>query len=109
MFRVGAIVDGTTEGTIFEIDAGRNDQIVHFYGTAEEVRPNFREDRHRPLFICIQDQGGRAVTFGNLTRFLGLEVPSTLSSTGGWRAPASQTRWDTGGSDCRASTSARCR
>lgn len=88
MFRDGAIVDGTTGGTIFEIDADRNDQIVHFYGTAEEVRPNFREDRHRPLFICIQDQGGgREVTFGNLTRFLGLEVPSTFELDRGLEGP----------------------
>ncbi|EJK69982.1 hypothetical protein THAOC_08702 [Thalassiosira oceanica] len=43
--------------------------------------------------------GGGAVTFGNLTRFLGLEVPSTFELDRGLEGPGSPTRWDTGAAD----------
>ena len=88
MFRGGTIVDGTSGETIFEIDAERNEQMLNFYGTADEIRPNYESDTRRPLFICIQDQGEeRNVTFGMLTRILGLGDPSTFELERGLDGP----------------------
>ena len=88
MFANGAIVDGTSNETIFSIDPEKYDQMLHFYGAVDEVRSNFASNYRRPLFVCIQDQGGeRTVTFGNLTRTLGLKEPSTFEVERGLDGP----------------------